>query len=120
MERFVFYALSSRRFLCNWYEYDKISFEGNRNPFFQFGLHQMITSPTYYTKKRSFSLRISSDLQKKSLMENFIFCTVTHISDTSSSCIDLIFTTQPNLVEKSSVHPSLLPNYHYQDCLHKV
>ena len=38
----------------------------------------------------------------------------THISNTSSSCIDLIFTSQPNLITGSSVHPSLHPNCHHQ------
>ena len=38
----------------------------------------------------------------------------THISNTSSSCIDLIFTSQPNLVTDSSVHSSLHPNCHHQ------
>ena len=32
----------------------------------------------------------------------------------SSSCIDLIFTDQPNLVVDSGVHPSLHPNCHHQ------
>ena len=33
----------------------------------------------------------------------------THILDSSSLCIDPIFTTQPNLVVESGVHPSLHP-----------
>ena len=37
-----------------------------------------------------------------------------HILENSSSCIDLIFTSQPNLVMNSGVHSSLLPNYHHQ------
>ena len=32
----------------------------------------------------------------------------------SSSCIDLIFTNQPNLVTESGVHPSLHPKCHHQ------
>ena len=32
----------------------------------------------------------------------------------SSSCIDLIFTNQPNLVTESGVYPSLLLKCHYQ------
>ena len=31
----------------------------------------------------------------------------------SSSCIDLIFTSQANLITESGVHPSLHPNCHY-------
>ena len=38
----------------------------------------------------------------------------THILSISSSCIDLIFTDQPNLVVDSGVHPSLHPNCHHQ------
>ena len=37
----------------------------------------------------------------------------THILESYSSCIDLIFTTQPNLVVESGVHPSLHPNCHH-------
>ena len=32
----------------------------------------------------------------------------------SSSCMDLIFTSRPNIVVKSGVHPSLHPNCYYQ------
>ena len=38
----------------------------------------------------------------------------THILPSSSSCIDLIFTNQPNLVINSGVHPSLHQNCHHQ------
>ena len=38
----------------------------------------------------------------------------THLLENSSSCMDLIFTTQPNLVIESGVHPSLHPNCHHQ------
>ena len=38
----------------------------------------------------------------------------THILDNSSTCIDLIFTTQPNLIIESGIHPSLHPNCHHQ------
>ena len=37
-----------------------------------------------------------------------------HIISNSSSCIDLIFTNQANLVVDSGTHPSLLPNCHHQ------
>ena len=35
--------------------------------------------------------------------------TPTHILPTSESCIDLFFTSQPNLVSESGVHVSLFP-----------
>ena len=37
----------------------------------------------------------------------------THIFNTSSFCIDQIFTSQPNLVMESGVHSSLHPNCHH-------
>ena len=43
-----------------------------------------------------------------------IITEATHILESSSSCIDDIFTTQPNLVVESGVHPSLHPNCHHQ------
>ena len=39
----------------------------------------------------------------------------THILEKSSSCIDLIFTTQPNMVLESGVHDSL-----HQNCQHQI
>ena len=44
----------------------------------------------------------------------------THILPTSSSCIDLIFIDQPNIVMSSGVHPSLYPNCHHQIVFLKI
>ena len=38
----------------------------------------------------------------------------THILEHASSCIDLTFTSQPNIVLDSGVHSSLHPNFHHQ------
>ena len=38
----------------------------------------------------------------------------THILPNSSSCIDLVFTNQPNLVTGSGVHLSFHPKCHHQ------
>ena len=38
----------------------------------------------------------------------------THLLENSFSCIDLIFTSLPNLVVELGVHPSLHPNCHHQ------
>ena len=38
----------------------------------------------------------------------------THILNNSSSCIDLIFNSQPNFLIESGVHPSLHQNCHHQ------
>ena len=43
-----------------------------------------------------------------------IISDLTHILRNSSSCIDLIFTNQPNLATKSGAHPSLQPKCHHQ------
>ena len=44
----------------------------------------------------------------------------THISNNSSTCIDLIFTSQPNLIIESGVHPSLHPNCRHQIVYAKI
>ena len=44
----------------------------------------------------------------------------THLTANSSSCIDLIFTSQPNLVMESGVHSSLHPSCHHQIVLAKI
>ena len=38
----------------------------------------------------------------------------THILNNSKSCIDLTFTSQPNMIIDSGVHPSLHSNWHHQ------
>ena len=38
----------------------------------------------------------------------------THILDNSKSCMDLIFTSQPNMIMNSGVHPSLHSSCHHQ------
>ena len=44
----------------------------------------------------------------------------THILKNSSSCIDLIFTDQPNLITDSGTHPSLHPNCHHNITFCKI
>ena len=41
-------------------------------------------------------------------------------SSNSSSCFDLIFTSQPNLVMESGVHSSLHPNCHHEIVFAKI
>ena len=45
---------------------------------------------------------------------NQLISSPTHILQNSSSCINLIFTNQSNLVIDSGVHPSLHANCHHQ------
>ena len=49
-----------------------------------------------------------------SIWSSQIIKEATHILESSSSCIDFIFTTQPNVVVESGVHPSLHLNCHHQ------
>ena len=44
----------------------------------------------------------------------------TYLTSNSSSCIDLMFTSQPNLVMESGVHSSLHPNCHHQIVFAKI
>lgn len=44
----------------------------------------------------------------------------THILPNSASCIDLIFTSQPNLITESGVHSSLFPRCHHQVIFAKI
>ena len=74
----------------NWYSPDKSSYEGNEI--------ENITA----------QFRLQQIIKKS-----------THILNTSSSCIDLIFTSQTNLITDSGVHSSLYPNYHHQIVLAK-
>ena len=43
-----------------------------------------------------------------------------HVLENSLSCLDLIFTSQPNLMVDSGVHPSLHPNCYHQNCKCKI
>ena len=68
----------------NWYNQDKTSSEG-----------KTIES-------------ITSQLELHQLINE-----PTHLLENSSSCIELIFTSQPNLVVELVVHPSPHPNCHH-------
>ena len=54
------------------------------------------------------------DILTASFGFNQIINKPTHILNNSSSCINLIFTSQPNLVIKSGAHSSLHANCHHQ------
>ena len=60
------------------------------------------------------SLTISRGLHQLISDSNQLISDPTHLLPNSSSCIDLIFTDQPNLVVDSGVCPSLHPNCHHQ------
>ena len=75
----------------NWYKYDINSYDG---------------------------LKIDTIISQFSLQQ--IINEPTHLTANSSSCIDLIFTSQPNLVMESGVHSSLHPNCHHQIVFAKI
>ena len=60
------------------------------------------------------SLTISRGLHQLISDSNQLISDPTHLLLNSSSCIDLIFTDQPNLVVDSGVYPSLHPNCHHK------
>ena len=72
-------------------------------------------------KEKSEKLKIVNlleDSQIEFLASQFAMSQVinepTHILDNSKSCIDLIFTSQPNMIVDSGVHSSLHSNCHHQ------
>ena len=69
----------------NWYKYDKTAYEGSKNE------------------------AITSQFELKQLIQE-----PTHILSNSTSCNDLLFTSQPNLVMESGAQPSLHENCHHQ------
>ena len=75
----------------NWYSHDKTSHEGNE---------------------------IENVTAQFGLQQ--IIKEPTHISNTSSSWIGLIFTSQPDLITDSGVHSSVHPNCHHQIVFEKL
>ena len=81
----------------------------------------MVVLGDFNTKSKSGYSNDSTDIEGSKidiLTSTFGFHQIineaTHILNNSSSCIDLIFTSQPNLVTESGVHSSLHANCHHQ------
>ena len=70
-------------------------------------------SKWYIQDKISFESKILESITSKFGLYQLIN-EPTHLLENYSSFIDLIFTSQPNLVVESGVHPSLYPNCHHQ------
>ena len=92
-----------------------LDYIANRNPFvsiiigdFNAGSNNWCSSDktSYENKKLEF---LTSQCGFKQVISD-----PTHILESSLSCINLIFTSQPNLVMNSGVHSSLHPNCHHQ------
>ena len=71
--------------LSNWYKHDKTTYEGSKTD------------------------AVTSQFALQQLIKEPV-----HILTDSSSCIDLLFTSQTNLVMESGVHSSLHQNCHHQ------
>ena len=71
-----------------------------------------------FNKTQSNNINTTEGLNLFSLMSSDGFSQLIHeptyIQANSSSCIDLVFTDQPNLSVNAGVHASLHPNYHHQ------
>ena len=86
-----------------------------------FDPHLVILLGDFNAKSKSWSIN-DTTTEEGTILENVTFLLglnqlisdPTHILQHSSSCIDLIFVNQPNLVIDSGIHPSLNQNCHHQ------
>ena len=91
---------------------DKIS---NQNPFLTVVLGDFNTkSSNWYKHDQTAYEGSKMDVVTSQFGLQQLIKEPTHILGNSSSCIDLIFTSQPSLVMESGVHPSLHSNCHHQ------
>ena len=86
-----------------------------KNPFL------MTTISDFNTKSKNWYSQVKSSFEGKtikSITSQFelyqLINETTNSLENCSLCIDLIFTSQPNLVVEPGVHPSLHPNCHHQ------
>ena len=87
----------------------------NRNPHFMLLLGDFnAKSKTWFINDQS--SRESTQLESLTSLYGMkqLITEPTHVLENSSSCIDLIFTNQPNLVMDAGVHPSLHSKCHHQ------
>ena len=87
----------------------------------------MILLGDFNAKSKSWSVNVTTT-EEGTILENLtslyrmrqLMSAPTHILQHSSSCIDLIFINQPNLVIDSGIHPSLHQNCHHQVIFCKI
>ena len=87
----------------------------NRNPHFMLLLGDFnAKSKTWFINDQS--LREGTQLQSLTSLYGMkqLIAEPTHVLENSSSCIDLIFTNQSNLIMDARVHPSLCWKCHHQ------
>ena len=86
-----------------------------KNPFLIMVIGNLNTrSSKWWTDNKTTEegLKIENLLSQFSLSQ--VINKPTHISQNFSSCIDLLFTNQENLITDSGIHPSLHSNCHHQ------
>ena len=81
----------------------------------------MTTISDFNTKSKNWYSQVKSSFEGKTIKSitsqfelNQLINETTNSLENCSLCIDLIFTSQPNLVVEPGVHPSLHPNCHHQ------
>ena len=84
------------------------------NPFLPFvlGDFNLKTNPWYNSDINTYEVSKTDGVTSQFGLQQIIKES-THIIGDSSSCIDLVFTTQPNLVMESGVHSPLHSNCHH-------
>ena len=91
------------------------------NPFFTILIGDFNAKCTSsYSKDNSTTRGSKLSLLTSQLGLNQIINEPTHITKNSSTCIDLLFTSQTNLVIESGVHSFLYPNCHHQIILRNL
>ena len=87
----------------------------DKNPYLMVALGDFnAKSNSWYRNDSTDTEGLKIDILTSTFGFHQIINEATHIFTNSSSCIDLIFTSQPNLVTESGVHSSLHENCHHQ------
>ena len=87
----------------------------DKNPYMMVVLGDFNAKSNSWYANDNTNIEVSKiDILISSFGFNQIIKEPTHILNNSSSCMDLIFTSQPNLVRESGFHSSLHANYHHQ------
>ena len=104
-------------------EFEKFSeiLERNLDDLLQNNPFLVVVNDDFKVKSSNWYCRYKSTLEDDTVNDitkqyglHQVFREPTHTLDNASSCIDLIFTSQPNLIAESGVHPSLHRNCHHK------
>ena len=104
-------------------EFEKFSeiLERNLDDLLQNNPFLVVVNDDFKVKSSNWYCRYKSTLEGDTVNDitkqyglHQVFREPTHTLDNASSCIDLIFTSQPNLIAELGVHPSLHRNCHHK------